>query len=187
MKSIIKKYASNTVFIALIIALLFVPDAKALVIQGLMKVGFFSPNLKTKPITIDDDITFKNAKGEVLSLNSLKDKVVFVNFWATWCGPCVGEMPSINEFYNRFKNDPKVAFVFVDADSDLPKSQGFLDKKGYAFPLYKLNSNISTDLYKGILPTTFVLNKEGTVVFREEGAADYSTERFANFINALKD
>jgi thiol-disulfide isomerase/thioredoxin len=85
-----------------VIVLLFVPSAK-LCYCGLMKTGLFQPEVSSstsKPIQVKD-IGFRDAKGKTVTLSALKGKVVFINFWATWCPPCMAEMPSINTLYQK--------------------------------------------------------------------------------------
>ena len=179
----------NTVLIVLFIAIIFVPSAKAMVLQGLMKVGFFSPDTSsTDALPVKDlaGIRFRDVKGKVIDLGDLKGKVIFLNFWATWCPPCIAEMPGVNKLYEKFKNDPNVVFILADADGDLKKSQHFMDRKGYALPVYSISSEIPDILFQGSLPTTVVFDKQGRISYNESGAANYSDQKFIAFINRLK-
>lgn len=189
MKSLTTKRIFNFLFIALIAALIFVPSAKAFLIQGLMQIGLFKPAIEQpKQQALQDlsTIKFKDAKGNTLSLADLNGKVVFLNFWATWCPPCLAEMPSVNKLHEKFKNDSEVVFLLVDADSDFAKAQAYMDRKGYQLPVYNVVSNIPEILFAGSLPTTVVLDKKGRLSFKEVGAANYASDKFINFINQLK-
>ena len=189
MKTLTKKRILNLLFIAMLAVFIFVPSAKAFLIQGLMQVGLFKPAIEQpKQQAIQDlsAIKFKDAKGNTLSLADLHGKVVFLNFWATWCPPCLAEMPSVNKLHQQFKNDSEVVFILVDADSDFAKAQAYMDRKGYQLPVYNIASSIPETLFAGSLPTTVVLDKKGRLSFKEVGAANYASDKFINFINQLK-
>jgi thiol-disulfide isomerase/thioredoxin len=187
----LKKNIFNIVFVTVLLVLAFVPSAKAFMLQGLMEIGLFKPNTaltsKLGPAKDLSGIRFSDSQGKVINLESLKGKVIFLNFWATWCPPCQAEMPSINKLYARFKDDPNVVFIMVDADSDLVKARKFLDKKRYTLPVYQAASDIPEQLFKGSLPTTIVFDKKGRISFNEEGAANYADKKFVAFIEQLKD
>lgn len=185
-----RKNIFNGLFIALLLLVLFVPSAKALMLQGLMEVGLFKPSLTTKTSNTTADLStikFKTAKGEIVSLADLNGKVIFLNFWATWCPPCLAEMPSVNKLYEQYKNDPEVVFLLVDADSDFPKAQAYMDRKKYKLPVYNFASNLPESIFKGTLPTTIVFDKKGRISFNGEGPANYSSPKFITFINQLKE
>ncbi|WP_432710365.1 TlpA family protein disulfide reductase [Pedobacter sp.] len=183
-----KKIITNFLFFTAILVLLFVPSAKAFLIKGLMKIGLFKPAATEKQMDKSinlSSVKFRNSKGVVVDLGSLKGKVVFINFWATWCPPCLAEMPSVNKLYEQFKNNPNVLFLLVDADSDFEKSQKYMDKKKYELPVYAVASAIPDVLFKGSLPTTAVLDTAGDMVYHGEGAANYADKKFIEFIEKL--
>ena len=103
-----QKHLLNFAFYAALLALFFIPSAKALVIRGLMDVGFFQPEIPgaIKQSMAVAEITFINGKGKQVSLSSLKGKVVFINFWATWCPPCIAELPRSMRFINSYQQIP---------------------------------------------------------------------------------
>jgi thiol-disulfide isomerase/thioredoxin len=167
--------------------MLFNPGAKAYVIRGLMQVGFLKPDVpgKNDNYITAPEAAFTNISGTVITVSSLKGKVVFLNFWATWCPPCLAEMPGINDLHKQFLNSNDVVFIMADADGDLAASTAFLQTRNYDLPLYKAASNIHADLFAGTLPTTIVINKKGEIVFKETGAVNYNTKLFSDFINKL--
>lgn len=186
-----KKNGLNLLFVAFFLVLIFVPAAKALMIRGLMEIGLFRPDMvqpetENKAINNLPEIKFKDATGKVVDLGSLKGKVVFLNFWATWCPPCLAEMPSVNKLYTQFKDDKDVVFILVDADSDFIKAQQYMDRKGYQLPVYNAISSIPDVIFKGSLPTTVVFDKKGRISYQEAGAANYASSKFMAFIKKLK-
>lgn len=186
-----KKNIINGLFLCFFGILIFVPSAKALMIEGLMQVGLFKPSVEipsenASPEADLSGISFKDASGRIVDLGSLKGKIIFLNFWATWCPPCLAEMPSVNKLYEQFKDDNDVVFILVDADSDFVKSQKYMDGKGYKLPVYNVASNIPEGIFKGSLPTTVVFDKQGRVSYNEVGAANYASPKFIEFIKELK-
>ena len=181
-------------FIVFILVMLFNPAAKAKVIQALMAIGLFQPDLPENYIAEKSDdaailsprkIIFKHSDGHFLNLSDQKGKVIFINFWATWCPPCIAEMPSIYKLYREFEHNENVLFLMVDADDDLKKSDAFQKKHGYTFPLYSLAGSIPEEYYSGTLPTTLIIDTEGNIAYKHSGAADYSDQKVADFLKSL--
>ena len=187
-KKNIKKYISNGIFILILALILFVPSAKALVIQGLMQIGLFNPDVQSEKTLAAPalDLKFKDQNGKTIALNELKGKVVFLNFWATWCPPCLAEMPSINKLYQQYKNNGDVVFILLDADSDFEKANGYMKAKKYDMPVYQMASNVPEQIFAGSLPTTVVFDKKGRLSFKHEGAANYHSKKFVAFIEKLR-
>ncbi|GAA4207790.1 hypothetical protein GCM10022289_30720 [Pedobacter jeongneungensis] len=172
----------------LLLVIVFVPDAKAFFIKGLMKIGFYKPDIEAPKEDVADlnGIRFKDAKGNLVDLGDLKGKVIFLNFWATWCPPCRAEMPSINKLYSQFKDDKDIVFIFADADGDFPKSTEFMADRKYGMPVYKVESDIPEKVFSGALPTTVIFDKQGRLSFRHEGVANYADQKIIDFLNKLK-
>lgn len=182
----------NLSFLALLLALVFVPEVKATFQQGLMKLGFFKPRLEssnmqahTSSATNGFNLTLKDYKGNLRTLADLNGKVVFINFWATWCPPCIAEMPSIHKLYNTFKNNEKVAFIILEVDGNEQKALQFMQKKGLDLPVYFPAGSIPKALFNGTLPTTVILDKKGQIAHTTQGMADYSGPEMVDFINQL--
>lgn len=202
MNSIIKQRAkisfSNIftgILVLFVVAMVFSPDFKGLVIQNLMKIGLFQPEVPSGPteqlvagISANDkreEILFKNPQGEIIELSDQKGKVVFINFWATWCPPCIAEMPSIHKLYSEFRDDKQVMFLMVDVDNKRASSQKFMDKRKFDLPVYTPASPIPSSYMSGAIPTTLVVNKYGKVVFKHEGMGDFSNKEFSEFLTKL--
>jgi thiol-disulfide isomerase/thioredoxin len=184
------------VFIIFILAMLLNPGLKATVIQGMMKIGLFQPDIPkaseikktTSSLPPDNkEILLRNVDGTILDLSAQKNKVIFINFWATWCPPCIAEMPSINKLYQQFKDNENVLFLMVDVDNNFDKSNTFIKKKGFTLPVYAQVSDIPAKYFSGTLPTTVILDKLGNIAFHHDGVADYSNSKVANFIKRLSE
>lgn len=188
MKKITLPNIFNLVLFLFVLSLIFVPSVKATLLSGLMKVGLFSPNVENKIIAKAPEnlyLQFINQNNETTTLQDFKNKVVFINIWATWCPPCRAEMPSIKKLIHRVENE-NVVFLFIDADANLADSNSWLAKNDYPFNNYIANINtLPKDWYKGALPTTLVLNKDGDLVYQHSGTANYDTDEFYQFITDL--
>ena len=114
---------------------------------------------------------------------SLKNKVVFLNLWATWCGPCRAEMPTIQNLYNEIKPDD-IVFVMLSIDRKDPvnKVKEYVVKNNYTFPVYILKGAPPTQLRVPSIPTTFIIDKKGNIIRKEVGMRRYDAEKFKKFL-----
>jgi thiol-disulfide isomerase/thioredoxin len=124
------------------------------------------------------DFQLKDLAGKDLSLASVHGKVVLLNFWATWCGPCRAEIPSLIELQNRYKDRLQIIGLADDDDPDAVKQ--VVESEGINFPVAMVTNEVRFD-YGGILalPTLFVINSEGRIVQKHVGLfnpALYETE-----------
>lgn len=133
----------------------------------------------------DSEVLFKNLKGDTISLSSLKGKVVFINFWATWCLPCRVEMPSIQKLKNTLEGEDRIVFLMVDVDDNMKASAKFLKKRKLNFRVYAPASGLPNSFLNRAIPTTVILDKEGEMALRVEGAVDYSSEKVKKAILQL--
>ncbi len=122
--------------------------------------------------TIAKNFTLKNILGEAVSLSSLKDKVVILDFWATWCGPCRASFPAMQEAVNKYKEDSTVAFLFIDVwENKAPKKMQeeaakFIKDNKYSFNvLLDVDDKVITDYRVEGIPAKFVIDKKGNIVF----------------------
>jgi thiol-disulfide isomerase/thioredoxin len=128
--------------------------------------------------------TLKTLDNKEIKLSDFRNKVLFINFWATWCIPCIAEMNSLQKLYESFK-DEDVQF-FLISNEDGKTVQEFLGKKQFTFPVCILGSESVPQVFKteGV-PATFIVNREGGIVFKHIGAAKWDDESCVNFIKNL--
>jgi len=118
----------------------------------------------------------EDLKGKKLELKNFKGKVVFLNFWATWCGPCKEEMPSIEILYQQFK-EKNFVFLTISVDYEGKKPvKEFIEKQRYTFPVLLDPKCEILDLYgvKGI-PTTIIIDKNGKMVGKAIGPRNWKS------------
>ena len=112
--------------------------------------------------------------GKKVSLQDLKNKVVIVDFWATWCGPCIASFPGMQNMVTKYKDDPEVKFVFIDTwengTNKEKEAKDFMDKYKYDFHVLMDNDNKVVESFKvSGIPTKFVVDKKGITRFKSVG------------------
>jgi thiol-disulfide isomerase/thioredoxin len=187
-----KPAIANIIIGALMVTLIVSPQAKALMIDGCMKIGLFQPPTSSTVNKKENAgnngapyLLLKSPDGKTINIQDLKGKVIFINFWATWCPPCIAEMPSINALYKRFKNNPNIVILPVDVDNNFSKSVPFMKKNAYALPVYNAASQLPEGFLGNAIPTTVIIDKTGKVVLRHEGGADYTNKKFVEYLEGI--
>lgn len=176
------------ILVLFIASILISPAFKAKVMEGLMKIGLFQPKVSEAAQNSNDplnNVRFKDQKGTPISLGDLKGKVVFINFWATWCPPCKAELPAINDLYNQYKDNNNVVFLIVDIDNKIENSSKYIQDNKMQLRVSVADSEIPQSLLGNSVPTTVLLDKSGAIAFRHEGMADYNSVEFKELLDKL--
>lgn len=184
MISFIKKNGSTLVLLVLV-ALLFIPQTGTPIKVFFNRLLAFSPS----KISSEDQVSITDyswrlvdLKGNATQFHSAEGKVALVNVWATWCPPCLAEMPSMQALYDKY--DTKVAFYFVSLEAPETLLR-FMKKKGYSFPVYTTQAAFPQALETSSLPTTYLISKSGKIIMKKKGAADWDSESVHKTIDAL--
>lgn len=176
---------SNIVFVVFI-ALLIFPQTRTPIQVFLNKgLALFGPSIvkKEKRAQLTDyNWVLTSDAGETYNFNEAKGKVVVINFWATWCPPCIAEMPSFDELYKTYKDE--VVFLFV-SDEDTQTISSFLSKHDYSFKAHSPKTAAPDAFEVGAIPRTYVIDKNGQIVIDKTGAANWNSEGVRNEIDAL--
>ena len=148
-------------------------DAKAAAGQG-DSVIEFKPGMPIKEGVAAPDFTGELMDGTSITLSELQGKPVIINFWATWCGPCVKEMPA----FERLKDDfgDKIGIIAVNCGDDAGTVKDFVEENGYTFPVVLDEEYSISMLYPtNSIPYTVVVDAEGRVTHISTGALDADT------------
>ena len=183
----IKKHWGSIIFYAVILIFVFNTNAKSWVLQQIISTGVLNTGIKKDaPIKqqAGTEFSFSSPDGNILSSSMLQGKVVFINFWASWCPPCRAEMPSLNNLYQALKNDNRFVFLFVSEDDDRTKASAYLEKNDFSIPVYYRNK-VSPEMFSGTLPTTIVVDKQGNIVMKHTGPVGYDNEKFISQLKSL--
>ncbi len=171
-------------FTVFIISLLF-PSSRMFVQSNIIRYSMFQPGIN-KEVTYlsNDDYNWQveDLDGNILTISELKGKTVFVNFWATWCPPCVAEMPSIQRLYNAYKED--VAFVLVSQESKGDLRQ-FIEEKGHDMPVYMLRTEKPAIFESRSIPVSFLISPQGQIMMKKKGAAKWDGKKVQELIDSM--
>ncbi len=192
--SFIKKYKekkphqiiSDVIFVLLIIALL-IPGSRMFLMSNLQRLIAISP----KKIEAENQVKIpksayswqiQSITGEQKTFQDFSNKVILLNFWATWCPPCVAEMPSIQSLYDKYGD--RIAFILITNDD--PKTvKAFMKEKAYNLPIYYNLSAVPEVFSSRSIPRTMIISKQGKIVFDKTGAAKWDSESFIKKLNEL--
>jgi peroxiredoxin len=129
------------------------------------------------------DWSFKTLDGKTTAFSDFRGKVVFLNFWATWCVPCVEEMPGIQRLISTMK-DHDVAFVLV-TDEKEEKVRKFLEKHRLDLPIYIRSGKAPKTFKTKRLPITYILDRGGKIAMRRTGSTEWDDSACQDFIRGL--
>jgi thiol-disulfide isomerase/thioredoxin len=179
-----KKWIINGLFILAVVVLLFTPIGFKVKVLASKLLSTSAAMVKEGMQVPLDSYQWKltDLENGTFDFETQKGKVILVNFWATWCPPCVAEMPSMQELYNDYGD--KVTFMFVTSD-DREKVLAFLKRKNLDLPVYFPDSETPETLKSKLLPTTYIIDKNGKIVVAETGAADWNSSKTRTLIDGL--
>ena len=131
------------------------------------------------------DFTLADLSGKKVSLSSLKGKVVFLNFWATWCPPCRGEMPSMERLYQKLK-DKGLVILAVDLQEDAKSVQKFVNQHKLTFTvLLDSDGRVGATYGARSIPTSYIVGRGGEALGGTVGAREWDTPEMIAFFTRL--
>lgn len=175
-----KKNIIYIIILVIALGVCFIPS-----VRTFLQNQFFPIATIEKAISLEESDYDIDLKGINVPNANLKDfkgkKLVFLNFWGTWCAPCRNEWGSIEALYKAKKD--KVDFVLIamqDKEEDIRK---FLGENQYTAPVYVAESPISKNVLPKVFPTTFLLDKNGHILQKEDATKDWNAEQVHQFID----
>jgi len=156
--------------------------------SALMKTGVMDATAEVTTTTeFDYNFSIRDINGQVVPFSQFKGKTVFLNVWATWCGPCRYEMPSIESLYQKVDKN-KVVFVMlsVDKPEHTEKIKKFVTDNQYTFPVFQPDGYLPDALQVNSIPTTFVISADGKLLTKKVGTANYDTPKYKQFLEEGK-
>ncbi|MFT5145158.1 MAG: thiol-disulfide isomerase/thioredoxin [Rhodothermales bacterium] len=151
----------------------------------LLYTGLFHPDLVPKADRQAANLQFRlaNEDGEVYSLTDFDGEVRFVNFWATWCAPCLAEMPAIAKLHADYGD--KIHFSVVSMDDDFTTALAYMANQKFGINPVTRASAVPRSITSGAIPTTIILDRNGRIAVYEAGMADYNSARFRASLDRL--
>ena len=180
----LKKNWLTLLLTTFLLAILLIPSFKEFVTRQIL----MKPSLEK----VENEVTFNSEELNLqlkgvnvpnANLADFKDKVVFLNFWGTWCPPCRAEYPSIQKLYEAKKD--KVQFVLVAMQDEEEKVKQFLAENKYTTPVYLAKSPLAEKMLPKSFPTTFLIGQNGRILMKEDAAKDWNAEDVLQFIDSV--
>jgi thiol-disulfide isomerase/thioredoxin len=177
--------ALDFVFVLLLIGML-IPATRKPLSAFMIRQTLFSPSEADEVVFLNEGAWKMQIASEgsedIMHLSDFEGKPVFLNFWATWCPPCIAEMPSIQDLYDEYKD--KVAFVLISGES-ASVVEAFMEKNQYNLPVFSLKSSIPSIFETSTIPATFLISPSGRLVVQKNGAAKWDSQRIKKILDDL--
>lgn len=177
---------TDVIFVVLIV-LFIIPATRKEMSSFFIRLTSFPPS------TLDSDEQFTvdtktlnwqlyDLQGNKTSFKALNDKPVFLNIWATWCPPCIAELPSIQELHEDYGD--KVNFILI-SDEIPGKVQSFATEHQYNELPFYLSSSVPIHFSTNSIPATFIVSKDGRVLVNKKGAARWNSGTVRDLLDKL--
>lgn len=160
-----------------ILLILVIPEGRIGFQRILLKTGVMGSTKANTSETLpssDWNWQLMDLDGQTTSFEAFADQPVFLNHWATWCPPCRAEMPSVISLIE--KTGQSANFILLTSE-DPEKVKSFLEKQNWDLPVYFPVSPIPEQLQAESLPTTLIINTQGTIIHRSEGMRDWGSDK----------
>lgn len=147
------------------------------------KIALHPPTILPVEKSVNLDWEVKTLEGKTVNLREkFKGKIVFLNFWATWCPPCIAEMPSIERLYTKYNSAIGFACISNESIRTLKKYKA---AKGYTMPIYHINGAPPSALSIKGIPVTFIISGDRKLSFRHYGGADWAHEHVVDYFEGM--
>ncbi len=186
-RSLMQK-AGDFIFWLLLILLIIPPSRKVIatgvnqVILHIRKPGLSS---STEPVKLSDQdyhFMLSDTEGKVFTLADFKGEVILLNLWATWCPPCLAELPGLEELYESYGD--RVHFLLVTNQSK-DEVVPFIEKRALNAPVFFQHAQLPSTLQASSIPTTYIISRDGKIAGRFTGAMDWNSGRTRKMLDEL--
>lgn len=171
-------------FLALVISML-IPATRKEVSAFIVRQTLISPRQSSKIEYLSDkdwNVKIIEDGSKLFDLEELKGKPIFINYWASWCPPCIAEMPSVQNLYDNYKD--KVHFIFINNENPSVVEE-FMKKNNYSLPTHNFMGGV-TELFEiSTLPTTIIINPQGRKVMQKTGAAKWDSNKMFTMFDEM--
>jgi thiol-disulfide isomerase/thioredoxin len=173
-----------TGFFCAVLLLLLLEAGAAMLLVSSVGSADDAPALPRMTRLSDLQGTFSDLSGQSFALTDLRGKVVVINLWATWCPPCRAEMPFLEGLWKKFQDNDQVRVLCISKETLAEVRQDPL-AKSLTMPLYVFTSPVPPELDPEGLPTTYIFNRQGKVVFAHTGIAQWDAPEIVAYLEAL--
>lgn len=179
-----RKKVSNLLWLLLFFVILFTPLGTTLKIW-VNRIVSFAPSITQadeRSSLSSYNWMLRDFEGNTVNFNRFGDTVVLVNFWATWCPPCIAEMPSLQELYTSYGD--RVTFLFVTSETPEVVA-AFMQKHDYDLPVYFPVDAPPPELRSNSIPATYLISIDGSIVIDKTGAAQWNSPSVRSLLDDL--
>jgi thiol-disulfide isomerase/thioredoxin len=177
---------SDIIFVLFLIAIL-IPASRKEISSFVIRITSTSPgtvDAEEQKSVSSEEMQWRliSIDGESVQLSDFEGKPLFINFWATWCPPCVAELPEINDLHNAYRD--KVVFLLITDES--PETvRAFMKQKNYNLPVYFIQSSVPEIFATSSIPATFIVSPENKIVIEKRGAAKWNSNSMHKLFDGM--
>ncbi|NKI31056.1 TlpA family protein disulfide reductase [Croceivirga thetidis] len=182
-----KKISWSDVLFGIFVVLLLIPQTRKPIQVGLnrAKILVWNPTIKheskidmVKPFNYD----LKQLNGERTRIKISQGQPVFLSYWATWCPPCVAELPSIQKLHSDYGN--RAIFLLVTSEEPEVVNK-FMAQNSFDMPVYFTLNEAPEILQSSVLPTNYLIDGDGNILIKETGAANWNSKKVRDLLDKL--
>ncbi|KAB8154892.1 redoxin family protein [Kordia sp. TARA_039_SRF] len=185
-KKLTKKHWGNIIFVVVLALILFTPAGTFVKVKlNQAKMLFVNPSSieeAERVVLSDFQWNLVDSKGKAINFQQMEGNIILLNFWATWCPPCIAEMPSLHNLYKDYGD--KITFLFV-ANDEKKNVEAYLKKNTYDLPVYYAAENAPKEIQSNSIPATFLIDDQGKIVMKEIGSANWNSTNVRTQIDEL--
>jgi len=175
------------ILVVLLAILIMIPQTRKVTTTFMLRTTLFiyQPSLLSKPIPLQEEVAqwqLRNLDGDTCRLSDFLGKPLVINYWASWCPPCVAEMGQFENLYADYSDRVNFLFISNEQRSDIAK---FKKRKKLGIPLYQPVKDYPHQLSSSSLPVTFIISSKGDILMRKAGVAQWNGTKMRNILDNM--